>query len=770
MTISFNVLRTTALGIILFLLVAFAGLYLFAIEETIDTLSTVAYQQIPVFEKLLVVIRYSDEIRRLFDIYVRQPRIYPDDVTIPLDQLIVVAGEHADEDIAPGAKAAAGTLLKTLQRLRVVFRSYFAEEDRNPGGTATIDLRNTVFVMQHETSDALEQVVFPHNPELQCIDEHTPIMENLFRAVKNTFERYTQQRTVRGDEILAIVRDLYTECSLLEPLLPEQEGMLIVTALRDLKVFETALRSYIMHEEQDPASAGVDEMREAAVRANSDMRMSLQEVMDHLREHIILLQKDALHRAKQMQQLVVIGLVLGSGITFFIAFLFTRILSQRITVLTEGAQQFAQGNWQHRIVIDSQDQFGRLADTFNNMVSKLHKTTVSKEYVDNILSTMSDALIILSPGGLIVDVNMAACVLLEYKKEVLLGQAFDRFTIEERSFFAQITEAIAQGAYLISNEVRFRTQSGKSLCMLCSAAFMKGEKGGEDGIVLIGKDISDRKKAEEEKRRLEQELSQAQKLESIGTLAAGIAHEINTPIQFIGDNAYFLGEGLKNLLGLVMRYKELLHTAGTAKEEEIIQTLEKENDFPFLEREMPQAVKQIREGVGRVSTIVNAMKNYAHLDDGEKTPGDINEAIETTIVLSRNEWKHVADIEKELDPALPLVMCFIAEIKQVMLNLIINATHAIKDAGNKKGRITITTRLKDKKTVRISISDTGTGIPEEVRDRVFDPFFTTKGVGKGTGQGLSIAYKAVVERHKGRIYFDSILNQGTTFYIELPVE
>ena len=288
------------------------------------------------------------------------------------------------------------------------------------------------------------------------------------------------------------------------------------------------------------------------------------------------------------------------------------------------------------------------------------------------------------------------------------------------------------------------------------------------GYIFMGEDITGRLV-------LEHELAQAQKLESIGQLAAGIAHEINTPIQFVGDNVRFLSDSFADLHAILTRYREILAAVkcGRRLSPELLETCESElqqADLDFLSDETPKAFAQTAEGIKRVATIVRAMKEFAHPGTHEKAAVDLNKAIESTVIVARNEWRYVAELQTNLDPLLPPVFCLVGEFNQVVLNMIINATHAIadtvKDTG-KKGTITISTARVDD-SVEISIADTGGGIPEAIRHKIFDPFFTTKEVGKGTGQGLAIARSVVVDKHGGTIRVESDVGKGTTFIIRLP--
>jgi PAS domain S-box-containing protein len=277
------------------------------------------------------------------------------------------------------------------------------------------------------------------------------------------------------------------------------------------------------------------------------------------------------------------------------------------------------------------------------------------------------------------------------------------------------------------------------------------------------------------RRLLQSQLLQAQKLESIGQLAAGIAHEINTPTQYIGDNVQFLKDAFEDLRSLLANYERLLaaakaNTLSLETVQEVMAAVERA-DAGYLLEEIPKAIAQTVEGITRVSKLVSAMKEFSHPGTKEKIPLDLNRAIEGTITVSRNEWKYVADLETEFDPSLPLISCQPGEFNQVILNLIVNAAHAIADVTGKgaaeKGRITVQTRNCGE-WVEIRIQDTGSGIPEKARARVFDPFFTTKEIGKGTGQGLAIARSVVVDKHGGTIQFETEEGTGTTFIIRLP--
>ncbi|HYQ15546.1 MAG TPA: ATP-binding protein [Polyangiaceae bacterium] len=290
----------------------------------------------------------------------------------------------------------------------------------------------------------------------------------------------------------------------------------------------------------------------------------------------------------------------------------------------------------------------------------------------------------------------------------------------------------------------------------------------EDELVCIVRDVTER-------RGLEEQLLQSQKLGAIGQLAAGVAHEINTPMQFIGDNLHFARGAITDLLTLVELLRSAVQEAATgpardAKLAELAQT-ELDLDFEYTREALPSTIERSLTGVERVTAIVRAMKSFAHPHGDRMTLTDLRALIESTVMVATNEWKYVADVELNLDASLPPVPCIGGELNQVVLNLIVNASHAIADVvgtSGEKGKISISAASEEAHAV-IRVRDSGTGIPEHARAKVFEPFFTTKEVGRGTGQGLAMAYNCVVKRHRGSIDFETELGVGTTFVIRLPL-
>ena len=283
-------------------------------------------------------------------------------------------------------------------------------------------------------------------------------------------------------------------------------------------------------------------------------------------------------------------------------------------------------------------------------------------------------------------------------------------------------------------------------------------------FVSVTRDIS-------EKIKLEQRLAQAQKLESIGQLASGIAHEINTPTQYVGDNTRFFKDAFSDIEELFETLDSLKGQSGCEASKRLYKALEKA-DVAYLRNEIPLALEQSIEGIERVSKIVQAMKEFSHPGQ-EKTLVDVNTAIRSTITVATNEWKYVADVHQDYDQCVPALSLHRGLFNQVILNLIINASQAIAEkreitGSHQKGSIWVSTSA-DSGSIKICIADTGVGIPPRIIARVFDPFFTTKEVGEGTGQGLSIAHDVIVNKHGGTIDVESEEDVGTTFTIRLPM-
>jgi len=364
------------------------------------------------------------------------------------------------------------------------------------------------------------------------------------------------------------------------------------------------------------------------------------------------------------------------------------------------------------------------------------------------------------------EVNTASSVTYRYSPDEFRGMCITDFLpVSDRETLKRHLEKLGPGE-LVGGAWKHLTKDGRVLEMEVAVHLL--EFHGRSTFLCIAQDVSEQK-------RMELDLRHAQKLEAVGQLAAGIAHEINTPIQYVGDNLRFLCDAFQDRQAVLLQYERLLAaaSAGEIPPELIaeVKAARDEADLEYLGAEIPRAMEQSLDGVERVATIVRAMKAFAHPGSNEKMRADLNKALSDALIVARNEVKYVADVVTDFGE-LPPVLCNLGDLNQVFLNLLVNAAHAIGDLVRKsgvRGEIHVKTRCENNEAL-ISISDTGCGIPVEIRSRVFEPFFTTKEVGKGTGQGLAIARSIIVEKHGGRITFEPNLPQGTRFLVSLPID
>jgi PAS domain S-box-containing protein len=395
--------------------------------------------------------------------------------------------------------------------------------------------------------------------------------------------------------------------------------------------------------------------------------------------------------------------------------------------------------------------------------------------IELLFSSIGSILISLDGDDAVTRWNRAAVEMVGLDERQTLGASF--FDLEIGWDWERVREAIAacrrtQTAVRL-DEIRLRT-AHKERFLGLTANPVPAPDGQWPGVLILGRDITGIK--------VRQAMASHEvKMQSIGRLAAGIAHEINTPIQYVSYNAGFLEGAFADLLRLVECYRQALGRREGADAPpsclppavlDMVAAAEREADLDYLAAEIPAAVANSRKGIRQVADIVRAMRQFSHPGGGEKTWFDLNAAVRDALLVSRNEWKDVAELATELDPDLPPVCGLPQELGQVFLNLVLNAAQAIEETRGDRtgpvGTITVRTARQDA-FVTVSVADTGPGIPEEVRGRIFEPFFTTKEVGKGTGQGLSLAY-AVVERHGGDISFHSSPGAGAEFAVRLPID
>lgn len=382
------------------------------------------------------------------------------------------------------------------------------------------------------------------------------------------------------------------------------------------------------------------------------------------------------------------------------------------------------------------------------------------EFLDILMSALPNAVILLDIEGRIVDANPHTNRLSGYARSDLIGRALDDLVrFSEGEGLPIVGRAI---------EAALVARDGEAIPVLFHTTRLARERS-VVGLVCIATDLRDQQI-------LESKLRESKRLESVGQLAAGVAHELNTPIQFVSDSVQFLSDAFEDLervrFTIEREILEALDVTRFAKQMAHIEAIRSEVDFDFLLEEIPEAVRRCRVGTERVSAIVRAMKRFAHPGNDRMALEDVNEVLDSSAVMARSEYKYCADMEMDLG-TIPLIPLDVGQLNQAIVNLIVNAAHAIQDSGEEGsaagfGRIRITSEV-DGDSVLIRVQDDGIGMSAKVRERIFDPFFTTKCIGRGTGQGLAQVWGAVVERHQGSIEIESEPGRGTRFEIRLPI-
>jgi PAS domain S-box-containing protein len=459
---------------------------------------------------------------------------------------------------------------------------------------------------------------------------------------------------------------------------------------------------------------------------------------------------------------VIVGAMLIRGIT------------GPISAVMQFAGKISQGKSTERLP-EGPDEIGEMGAALNRMADDLKKIEeATLNTFNQTLDQVIDCVFMFDPETLVyLYVNKGAEDQTGYTREELLTMTPLDITSEFSSeSFREMISPIQLGikdSLLFSTVHKSREGRLIPVEILLKYVVPPNRQG---RFVEIVRDLSELQKSEKEKELLQSQLLHAQKLESVGQLAAGIAHEINTPMQFIGTNIEFLEEANRGMSVMTKALQKIIAT-GPAEIAQELQSALDEADWEYLMEEVPTAIKQSKNGISRVTSIVKAMKEFSHPSSKEKESVVVNSIIETTLLIARNEWKYVSEVTTDLAGDLPAVPCHIDELGQVILNLLINAAHAIGEKlgpnpVGEKGEIHISTRLVDS-FVEIRIRDTGSGIPVGIRERIFDPFFTTKEVGRGTGQGLTISHDVIAKKHGGSLTFETEEGKGTTFIIRLPL-
>lgn len=481
--------------------------------------------------------------------------------------------------------------------------------------------------------------------------------------------------------------------------------------------------------------------------------------------------------ATEIALVAVFGLLLG------------QMLTAQLVRLQKAAEQVASGDFGFKTEVKGRDELAQTAISFNTMSEFLwnysqrleearalaeERRAAAEARLFDAIESMPQGVAILESDLTVVHVNSALCDMFD----------FDRKLVREGTNYRHLPalREMLEGNLLTApqhTEDGEGRNPGRMERHARPDEFRRWETKLEDGriiqttqetmrdggIVLVESDVTDLFEAAEKNRKLERDLMQKQKLESLGTLAGGVAHEINTPAQFVGDNLNFLAGSIKDLFDCIDGMNDDLKSCG--KEEDGRKRLKKA-DYDYLREEMPAATQQSIDGIARIRDIIGAVKFYAHPGASEKQKINLNEIIHNTAVVTRNQWKYVAELEEKLDQTLPRILANDGQITQLLVNLIVNAADAIESAQTKEpGRIEIETKTGDACVVLI-VRDNGPGIPKDIRARIFDPFFTTKPPGKGTGQGLTICRNIVCDKHDGTIDAHAIETGGTEFVVTLP--
>ncbi|MDF7808021.1 response regulator [Pontiellaceae bacterium B12219] len=452
-------------------------------------------------------------------------------------------------------------------------------------------------------------------------------------------------------------------------------------------------------------------------------------------------------------------------------------VDERIKGLQLGALDFIAKPIEKRVLLTKTDTYVRLCRDdrmLKSMHAKLQVSCSELKQFSLALDNASDAVVFTDTQGLITYSNYLFQLLTHYSPVTEADRMLANYFINPANLQSELyRESLESTPYTVESRMKNGTTE-LPVIIKCSAIL--DESGCHKGLMLVIQDQTERIKADAERKSLEMELFHAQKLEAVGQLASGIAHEINTPVQFIGDNIHFIQDSLVQLFELQQIQTRLLDVAKEKGLDDAltnaVEQAQVNADLDYLREELPLAISQSLEGVDRVASIVLAMKEFAHPGTTEKAPACLQEAIKTTLTVARNKWKYVAALDTDFDDALPPVPCLVSEFNQVILNLIVNACDAISDIvgdTGEKGRIWVSTRLAGA-YAEVRIKDSGGGIPEKIQSRIFDPFFTTKDVGRGSGQGLAIAREVIVNKHGGKFFFETREGVGTTFIIQLPLE
>lgn len=464
-------------------------------------------------------------------------------------------------------------------------------------------------------------------------------------------------------------------------------------------------------------------------------------------------------------------------------------LTRQIRALEIGARRISQGDFGYQLPVKGKDELARTTQAFNSMSEQLERlyselSQVNEELESRVAERSQELQLIYRVSAVMVDLQKPLEQLFHDILQAINESQFGRIKIATRIVFDDeiyaleafaTTQLMARSTIVVDAKPRgvieMVCQRHKSGCSM--ERFLSDKQPLVHALSQNLGTMIEHRISVQERETMQAQIRQGQKMESIGLLASGIAHEINTPTQFVNDNMHFLQDANQELWQLLQQYQKLREQlpddSALAEAANALRQREKAIDLEFLQSETPLAYQQSLDGLQRISSIVKSMKEFAHPGSHKKVNLDIREQIDTTINVSRNEWKYCAEVSTDYDEDLPFVPILPDEFKQVILNLLVNAAHAIEASGRKPGEIRIQTRREGDFAV-VRVRDNGCGIAASIQNRVMEPFFTTKEPGKGTGQGLAIAYSIIVDKHQGDLKLKSREGEGAEFEIRLPLD
>lgn len=425
-----------------------------------------------------------------------------------------------------------------------------------------------------------------------------------------------------------------------------------------------------------------------------------------------------------------------------------------------------------RIIYDDQGDIDYCEGFIHDVTelrSFMDKLSSNEKLFRRLAETMHQGLVQIDATGRATYCNDHFCDLVRHEREEILGEELVRFVHpDDRVGYWGFVGKTDRDVSPVQPDVRWLTADAHVFSIVTPVS-LEYDEAGSGGFWLLVMDVTERKL-------IESQILHNQKLEAIGLLAAGIAHEINTPTQYVLNYTSFIKEAIENLGAAFASHWDFFERCSALEVVSAdiaeVRARDAELQIGFYFEELPAAITETLDGLDKISAIVGSVKQFVHPGHAHQVDVDLNRLVADTVNLCRNEWKYVSELVTDLDPGLPLVPCLSQEIGQVLLNLVVNAAHAISEVHEKdaarEGRIRISTRKRGD-WAEIRVADNGSGIPPHVQDHIFEPFFTTKPVGTGTGQGLFIVHSIVVKNHGGSIRFETQPGQGTVFVFSLPL-